>query len=378
MEVHENVELKWSNMHAGIMAQIDYVRTAPRSLYEQAKAKLVVPKRLRNVYMVGCGDSHYCGLAARLAFQEWTGLNVEALESLEFSRYVVDFAPAESLVIGVSNSGNVARTCESIIFAKRKGLATCGITYNHQGRLASEAQAVILYEYKDTGFGPGTISYIASLVSLYVVGLRLAEVLGKMTHVEVEAKLAEIEKQAGAIAAALEDGDKALAVLGQETDLNTSIFIIGGGPNYGTALFGMAKLIEAAACNATGQELEEWAHEQYFCTKAGTLTFVIAPPGRSVDRAREQIQAARDMGSKVAVIGSADDEETKAQADIFLSVPAWVRESLSPISYCLATELFAYHFASTKKNVTMLGFDDANRMSVNFRQIFGSKIPGDQ
>jgi hypothetical protein len=36
-------------------------------------------------------------------------------------------------------------------------------------------------------------------------------------------------------------------------------------------------------------------------------------------------------------------------------------------------ELFAYHFASSK-GLTMLGFDDSNRMEVNFRQIFGSEI----
>ncbi|MEZ4707109.1 MAG: hypothetical protein R3A44_07890 [Caldilineaceae bacterium] len=36
------------------------------------------------------------------------------------------------------------------------------------------------------------------------------------------------------------------------------------GPNYPTALFSAAKVLEAAGRHAMGQETEEWAHLQYF------------------------------------------------------------------------------------------------------------------
>ena len=154
------------------------------------------------------------------------------------------------------------------------------------------------------------------------------------------------------------------------------VCIVGGGPNYATALFGMAKFIEAAAYPAVGQELEEWAHEQYFCTKPGTYTVVIAPPGAATDRAREQLRAVRDVGGTAIAICASDDSETSALANFVLPVVGSGDEALSPIAYCTPLELFTYHFAISK-GATMLGFDDANRMEVNFRQIFGSHIPAE-
>src|SRR6185437_2275114 len=67
-------------------------------------------EQLEHVYLIGCGDSHFAGLATRLAFQRYAGVHVEPVQALEFSRYLVDSLPAHSAVIAVSNSGEVTRT----------------------------------------------------------------------------------------------------------------------------------------------------------------------------------------------------------------------------------------------------------------------------
>src|SRR5262249_46257267 len=146
-----------------------------------------------------------------------------------------------------------------------------------------------------------------------------------------------------------------------------------GGPSYGTALFGMAKLIEAARVPAVGEELEEWAHEHYFCAGPGTVTLVVAPPGASLSRAREQLQAIRDIQGTAVPICSLEDAETQRLAEYVFPVSGTIEEELTPIAYGIPLELFAYHFASSK-GLTMLGFDNSSRMEVNFRQIFGSQI----
>jgi glucosamine 6-phosphate synthetase-like amidotransferase/phosphosugar isomerase protein len=135
----------------------------------------------------------------------------------------------------------------------------------------------------------------------------------------------------------------------------------------------MAKMIEAARHNTIGQELEEWAHEQYFVTDANTYTFVLAPRGAGVDRAREQLRAVRDMSSYAIAVCEDDDVETQSLADLALPVFGHPDEILSPLLYCLAAELFALHFAIAQNRV-MLGFDDEHRKQVNFRQIFNSQI----
>jgi glucosamine--fructose-6-phosphate aminotransferase (isomerizing) len=151
--------------------------------------------------------------------------------------------------------------------------------------------------------------------------------------------------------------------------------VLGGGPSHGTALFGMAKLIESTRHNAVGQELEEWAHEQYFVTGPGSHTIVVAPAGASADRAREQLRAVRDVGGTAVAICDPADAATCAMADIVLPARATTDELLSPIVAAVPLELLALAYAR-RQGSTMLGFDDANRRDVNWRQIFASAIPG--
>ncbi len=54
-------------------------------------------QRIPRIYLVGCGDSLYAAMAARLMFERYTGVATEAVAALEFSRYLVDYMPPGSL-----------------------------------------------------------------------------------------------------------------------------------------------------------------------------------------------------------------------------------------------------------------------------------------
>jgi glutamine---fructose-6-phosphate transaminase (isomerizing) len=367
-------ELKWEHMLAGITAQPAYLRLgAARELYEAA-AKLPLGRPSR-VYLVGCGDSHYCGLATRFAFERWSGIPTEALESLEFSRYAIESAPSDALVVAVSNSGRVARTVECALFARRRGIASLGLTYAADSRLAQTASMVLPWTYEDVGFGPGTLSYLASLLALYAIALRLGVEAGRLAPPDLAQHLDAISATADAVERTTAACQPAADALAAAIEPTRALSIIGGGPNYGTALFGMAKFIEAAAFDAIGQELEEWAHEQYFCTGPGTHTLVVAAPGASLDRSREQLRAVRDVGGRAVAVCDTSDTETTRLADAVLPVTSPANELLSPIVNAIPLELAALAFAQ-RLGRTMLGFDDTRRQEVNFRQIFDSTIPG--
>ena len=366
----ENRELKWDNMLAGIAAQPGYLREgAAKTLHALAlELPLRVPTR---IYLVGCGDSHYAGLATRFAFERWTGIPTEALESLEFSRYAVDAADPRALVIAVSNSGRVVRTVECARVARERGIATLGLTYNASSRLAETSDMLLPWSYPDVGFGPGTLSYLASLVGLYAAAVRLGQISGRLDDTAARDMLDRIDAVGQSLEATIAANHVIAEHVAGSLPEGDPVCIIGGGPNYATALFGMAKFIEAAAYPAIGQELEEWAHEQYFCTAPGTTTVVIAPPGASVDRAREQLHAIRDVGGHALVVCDTSDADTAALADAVLPIQAPDDELLSPLVTAAPLELVALRFAQ-RLGRTMLGFDDDRRRAINFRQIFGS------
>jgi glucosamine--fructose-6-phosphate aminotransferase (isomerizing) len=153
--------------------------------------------------------------------------------------------------------------------------------------------------------------------------------------------------------------------------------ILGGGPNYATAYFGMAKWFEALTRSCHASELEEWAHEQYFMTREGVDTFVILPPGAGRDRGLEQAHAAREMASRVIIIGEEGDAAAEAAADVYFPMPSGVPEYLTPFVYKLPFEYVACMTAEAQ-NVAFLNFDNPKRLEVNFRQIFNSAQAGVQ
>lgn len=367
--------LAWENMQKGIDGQAAVLREAPGVLYRHAQEALQgrLPTK---IYMTGCGDSYFCGIATRYAMERITGIGVEAVESLEFSRYGVRSAPPGSLVVGVSNSGEVSRTVEALGLAREAGLQTIGVTYDPKSRLAEKAEKAMSYDYRDVGFGPGTMSYVASILSLLAVGLGVGVLAGRMDDCGVN----KYNERIRALGTVVEDTVRAsvspaLEVAGH-LSASTPLFVLGAGPNYGTALFVMAKMIESARHNTVAQELEEWAHEQYFCCGPGTVTMIIAPPGASTDRAREQLQAVRDMKGTAVAVCAQTDNVTAELADIVVPVAGAVEEELSPLVYLVAGELISMNVGMGLGRV-MLGFDDDWRREVNFRQIFRSAIVSD-
>jgi glucosamine--fructose-6-phosphate aminotransferase (isomerizing) len=369
----DDIDLKWQNMLAGIKAQVPFVRDSPAAIYEDIKSKLNLKNGPSKIYLIGCGDSWYCGMATRLAFEDWSGIPTEALQSLEFSRYYVNYAPKDSMVITISNSGRVSRTIEAVKKARARGLVTVAGTSNLKDGISQVADHTIDLAYSERRFAPGTSSYMASMVVQYCLAVYLAELNGCLNSDQVKEKLAEISAVADSMQQTIDTAMPVLERLASTAELNDQVVFIGGGPNYGTAFFSMAKMIEATRTSAVGQELEEWAHEQYFTTNNRTITFVLAPSGASVDRAREQMYAIREMGSTCVAVCHPDDKETQALADIIVPIFGNDHEVLSPLSYCIPGELYAF-FLGILNNVAMLGFDNPHIKEVNFRQIFGSQI----
>jgi glucosamine--fructose-6-phosphate aminotransferase (isomerizing) len=312
-------------------------------------------------------------MATRFAFEEWTHIPTEAVQSLEFSRYLVKYAPKNSLVLMVSNSGRISRTIESAVQANKRGLTTVGATSNFESGLSKEVDYTIDLAYTERRFAPGTSSYMASLIVQYCFAIFLAEVAGQMNEAQVDEKLKEISSLAEPMMKTIEANLPIMEDLVKKSKLSNQAIFIGGGPNFGTAFFSMAKVIESTRTSAAGQELEEWAHEQYFFTNENTLSFVITPPGASVDRAREQMYAINQMESTCIALCDPDDKETADLADVVAPVYGKADELLTPILYCVPAEIFGFQFA-VHNNLTMLGFDNKKVKDVNWKQIFESKI----
>nr|WP_276511957.1 SIS domain-containing protein [Devosia subaequoris] len=330
--------------------------------------------------MIGCGDSYCAAIAVRQFMMKATGRLVEAVEALEFSRYLVEDLPANSFVFGVSNSGTVSRTIEGVRLARAKGAWTFAVTVSAENKLAQAAETLIRVNatpnIKELPNGtrvvtPGTVTYTASMLGLYVAAIAIGERIG---HLDAAASKVLVE-ELHATAEAMRAADASTAALAREiaasfTPDRHTVFV-GGGPNYATAYFAMAKWFESLTRPAHLSQLEEWAHEHYFMTRSNVDTFIILPPGPGRIRGLEQARAAREMESRVIIIAEEADAEARAAADIFFAMPTGIREVLTPFVYKLVFEYLSCEISKVQ-NVAFLGFNDRRRQEVNFRQIFHS------
>ncbi len=377
MDHEKKVMLQEISMQPGfVRGHVDDMLTHMRKVLSDRQ-----PGAIQNGFMLGCGDSYFAALAARNYMMKATGRWVEAVESLEFSRYLVEDLPQHSFVFGVSNSGTVSRTIEGVRLARDRGAWTFAVTVSDQSVLAKTAETLIKVDsppnIKDSPDGsrvvtPGTISYTASMLGLYVAAIGLGEKLGALSP----ARVRELVDELRGIGDRMAEADAAVKDICERVapsvTLDRRLVILGGGPSYATAHFGMAKFFEAMRQPIHCAQLEEWAHEEYFITDKNTDTIILLPPGKGHDRGLEQARAAREMGSRVFIVGQHDDKTARAAADVYFPMPGGVREVLTPFVYKAPLECLSCYMAA-HRGVKFLGFDDPKRLEVNFRQIFGSK-----
>jgi len=359
-----------------------FVRVSIGGVVERARAAMALHagRPVGGAILIGCGDSFCAGLAARSYAAEQTGLWIEPIEALEFSRYLVEQLPPDRAVVGISNSGSVARTVEGVRFARERGAWTFGVTVSAESELARAAETLVRLEtipnIKQRPDGtklvtPGTLTYTASLVGVCGWAIALGAQLGVRTEAQTKEAIRSFERVAEWIDAAYASSSTSAKELAATFSRKRPTVIVGGGPNAATAYFAAAKWYEALQWPAHHAEIEEWAHEQYFFTGPETDTIVILPPGGSHARGLEQLRAAREMGSRTIVIAEAGDEAARHAADVVFPMPAEVPESLTPFVYKTPFELLAAQIAA-HNGIDFFGFGNPLRQQVNFRQIFDS------
>jgi glucosamine--fructose-6-phosphate aminotransferase (isomerizing) len=311
-------------------------------------ADQLVAQRIANVFTTGCGDSYYAALATRLAFEMYSGVRVEPIEALELSRYSVDYLPPNSAVVGVSAGGETSRPLEALRQAQRVGAATIALTGHRESPLARAADQAIIHNEAELRVeapaGEGTFAlgnYLAATLSLYVLAFELGCRSGALTETRHSELLAEIGRAPSIIEATLASVAERVRVYAASVVDRPAYYLVGGGPSLATVLFIGAKLFEMPQALGVPVELEEWAHEQFFPTRPGSATLVVAPPGRSIDRAREQMIGARDMGAHVVAICDSHDGETMALADVVFPIEGPLAEEFSPLTYLIPGELLA-------------------------------------
>ena len=324
------------------------VEPAARSVEEALRD--VQPERWRLIYTAGCGDSFYAGLACEMAFGQFCRMPVKAMAAMPFSRYEAVAAVTPSGLFGISNSGQVARSIEAVALARAAGLDTVAVTGREDSGIANEAAATVSVPTTPMGRAPGIRSYTVQLVSLLLCAIRIGELRRVLTAADADRWRQRLVDVADCMDATIQAADAPACQAAERLGGGEDWVFLGSGPSYATALFSAAKLVESCGANAWGQDIEEWAHIQYFNAQERTPTCLIAPPGRGLDRALELVPHLKSVGRHTLAVTYGNPAALPVAVDTCLPVPEPLPEPFTPLVYCLAGELLAYHLAEVRES----------------------------
>ena len=310
--------------------------------------------KARRIVFTSSGDGLFAARSVLPAFRRWSGVTAEVMSAIEFARYETPLLDSGDVLVAISNSGSSSRTREAVALARDRGTPVLGVTGSLDGPLAAMVDRTVHRPVRSAGFDVSghrraivhMAEYFATLRALYGLALRLGLALGRLAPEAADETRADIDRAVAAVpevAAATEAHARALAERLHEQGTET-VWVLGAGPNRGTAEYCAAKFHEQVPLNGVPQDLEEWAHLQYFLTLswgARGPVLVLAPSGNARDRAEEVVAGIARAGGFAVTVGPGEATGEAAR----LEVPEPLPELLTPLLYHVPVQLLVLHLA---------------------------------
>ena len=302
------------------------------------------------VFIVGCGTSYHAGMVARYAIEHWARLPTEIDVASEF-RYRDPVLDAQSMVVGVSQSGESLDTMEACRFArsatnKAKVLVVTNVV---DSSMAREADAVLYTRAGPERGVAATKTHVAQIVAMELLALRLAHARGVLYPEEVARQIEALHAVPALIDGVLARSEEVHEVASRYVKTR-DFFFLGRGVGYPVALEGALKLKEISYARAEAYPAGEMKHGPIALIEPGTVVVAVATRGRLHAKIMSNIDEVRARGATVVVVANEGDDAAVAHADSVLWVPAVPKggELFSPLVDVIALQLFAYFVAKAR------------------------------
>ena len=336
-EIHEQPDVI-RNVLNGKLYDID----APIVLNEVKLEKDII-KNLKKIEIIACGTSLHVGMAAKYIIEDFTGISVEVEASSEYI-YRKTTTDASTLVIGVSQSGETADTITAIKQAKEKNAHVLIVTNRPDSNMARLADSLIPVNAGIEVSVAATKSYIAQMISFYLLAIHIAEVKGTLDATYLKSLKHELIQLPTKIEEILSNTSVIQDCARKFSSFKNFIYIARG-VNLATAYEGALKLKEISYINATGYAAGELKHGPIaMLDETMPVLSILMPGGITYEKVLSNSEEAKARNAKLIALTSSKDEKLDTLFDVVLRVPA-VSEILSPVIACVPCQLLAYYIA---------------------------------
>jgi glucosamine--fructose-6-phosphate aminotransferase (isomerizing) len=298
-------------------------------------------RRVDRVVMTACGTSYHAALIGEYLFEELARIPVEVEYASEF-RYRNPPLDRNTIVLGITQSGETADTLAALRESKRKGLPTLSICNVVGSTIAREANGGV---YLHAGPEIGVASTKAFTAQVTVLAM-LALYLGRMRHlssIQGERMIEQLRGVPDLVRRTLECHEPVKRIAEKYADVRNCLYL-GRQYLYPVALEGALKLKEISYIHAEGYPAAEMKHGPIALVDEHTPSVFLVPRCQVFDKVMSNLEEIKARGGPVIAIACEDDAEVAARADDVIYIPE-VAEYLQPLLAVIPLQLLAYHVA---------------------------------
>jgi glutamine---fructose-6-phosphate transaminase (isomerizing) len=300
-------------------------------------------RNLRRIVIVAAGTSYHAGVVGRYMIEEWARVPVEPDIASEWI-YRNPVLSKDTLVIGISQSGESRDTINAIKLARELGARTLAITNLMGSQITREAESVL---YTRCGLEIGVAAsktFTAQVALLALIGLKLAQVRKTLPPKEVEFILDRLYLLPDKILQFL-DGDHPIEEIAQRFYDRPFFLYLGRHIGLPVALEGALKLKEISYIPTDAYSAGEMKHGPIALLEEGTPVVCVAIDQKVIyDKVVSNIQETRARGAHVIAIATDGNEDIQHHADDVIYVPK-TPAFLQAVLAVVPLQLVAYRIA---------------------------------
>jgi glucosamine--fructose-6-phosphate aminotransferase (isomerizing) len=298
-------------------------------------------RQVDRIIMTACGTSFHAGLIGEYLLEQFARIPVEVEYASEY-RYRNSPIDRNSILVGITQSGETADTLAALREGKRKGIRTLALCNVVGSTIAREADGGV---YLHAGPEVGVASTKAFTAQVAVLTL-LSVFLGRMRHLSYSAGkriLDELREMPDLLRKTLQCHDQ-VRDIAQKYHHSTNMLYLGRQYLYPVALEGALKLKEISYIHAEGYPAAEMKHGPIALVDEETPSVFLVPHGQVYDKVMSNLEEIKARGGSVIAIASENDDFIHAKADDVITVPG-VPEYLQPLVTVIPLQFLAYHIA---------------------------------
>ena len=303
-------------------------------------------KQTDGILILACGTSYHAGLVARYWLESVAGFTCNVEIASEY-RYREPTSRPNTLVVGISQSGETADTLAALNYAKSMGhrhsLAICNVA---ESALVRQADLRFL-----TRAGPeigvaSTKAFTTQLAALMLLTMTLAKLNGKLSGERELEMITTLRHLPVALQHALQVEEQVRSWAERFSQKRHALFL-GRGMHYPIAMEGALKLKEISYIHAEAYAAGELKHGPLALVDKDMPVVTIAPNDALLEKLKSNLQEVHARGGELYVFADADSriQESEGLHIIRMAEHAGL---LSPILHTVPLQLLAYHVALQK------------------------------